>query len=350
MRLSALAFALLGARTVSAFASFAGANNYYAYALPSNERFALFQSMNAANMKVLRTFVNGVPAGQKNSDNVAVPDLEPNQIRVYDDTILDMIDELMVEAHAWNIKLLICIYDKNVLQSTGPYRAKYGEEGFYTNPAALDDYNQRITHMLNIHKNAHLNNQAWSFLGAYIFGYSVMNEPMINQGSGFFTQHLDWVCNVAAQIRANVGDRNQLILTGGNSAGTSVQSFFFSASCPAVDVVEIHDYTDGYDGYMQNAINQAKAANKKLIVGEWGSLVGSGRTANLQSNMQKINGWGIPWLYWEFITNPDPHQGEDYEINVVNGTDADYNTIKGFAQAAASSTNGVFDWSGALQL
>lgn len=65
---------------------------------------------------------------------------------------------------------------------------------------------------------------------------------------------------------------------------------------------------------MQNAINQAKAANKKLIVGEWGSLVGSGRTANLQSNMQKINGWGIPWLYWEFITNPDPHQGEDYEV------------------------------------
>lgn len=36
----------------SAFASFAGANNYFAYALPSNERFALFQSMNSANMKV----------------------------------------------------------------------------------------------------------------------------------------------------------------------------------------------------------------------------------------------------------------------------------------------------------
>ncbi|KZV91731.1 glycoside hydrolase, partial [Exidia glandulosa HHB12029] len=310
-----LAFAVAAATIplASAFASFAGANNYYAYALPSNERSALLQSMNAAGMKVLRTFVNGVGTGQKNSSNIAVNDLEPTTIRQYDDTILNKIDQLMVEAHAWNIKLLICIYDKNVLAARGPYKTKYTESGFYTSAAALDDYNQRITHMLNTHKNALLNNQPWSFLGAYIFGYSVMNEPMINQGAGFFTQHLDWVCKVAAQIRANVGDKNQLIFTGGNSAGTSVQSFFFSSSCPAIDVVEIHDYTDGYDSYMQNAINQAKASGKKLIVGEWGSLVGSGRTANLQSNMQKINGWGIPWLYWEFITNPDPHQGEDYE-------------------------------------
>jgi len=29
----------------------------------------------------------------------------------YDDTILNAIDQLMVEAHAWNIKLLICVYD-----------------------------------------------------------------------------------------------------------------------------------------------------------------------------------------------------------------------------------------------
>lgn len=40
----------------------------------------------------------------------------------------------------------------------------------------IDHLSQRITHMLNIHKNAHVNNQSWSFLGAYIFGYSVMNE------------------------------------------------------------------------------------------------------------------------------------------------------------------------------
>jgi hypothetical protein len=75
--------------------------------------------------------------------------------------------------------------------------------------------------------------------------------------------------------------------------------------------VAIHDYTEcvevlcvridfrvtqtdlihgsGYDSYMPAAINQAKAAGKKLIVEEWGSLVGSGRTANLNSNVRALS-------------------------------------------------------------
>lgn len=69
-----------------------------------------------------------------------------------------------------------------------------------------------------------------------------------------------------------------------------------------------------YDNFMTSAVNSAKASGKKLIVQEWGSLFGSGRTANLQSNIQKINNYKVPWIYWQIITNPDPHQGEDYEV------------------------------------
>lgn len=66
---------------------------------------------------------------------------------------------------------------------------------------------------------------------------------------------------------------------------------------------------------MSSAVSQAKAAGKKLIIEEWGSLYGSGRTPNLLSNIQKINNYKVPWLYWQLITNPDPHYGEDYEVN-----------------------------------
>jgi hypothetical protein len=45
------------------------------------------------------------------------------------------------------------------------------------------------------------------------------------------------------------------------------------------------NFNSGYDSYMPSAITQAQAAGKKLIVEEWGSLVGSGRTANLNSNV-----------------------------------------------------------------
>lgn len=72
----------------------------------------------------------------------------------------------------------------------------------------------------------------------------------------------------------------------------------------------------GYDSYLPSAVSAAQAAGKKLIVEEWGSLVGSGRDSNLQSNVDKINSYGVPWLYWELITNNDPGQGQDYEVSL----------------------------------
>ncbi|KAF8826204.1 hypothetical protein HHX47_DHR6000617 [Lentinula edodes] len=343
----ALSFFLLAPSGASAANSFAGANNYYAYALPESDRITLLDGMQAAGMKVLRTWVSGQTAGQKKSDSVAVPDLEANGIGNYDDTILNLIDQLMVDAHARGIKLLIGMYDQNSLQAGDIYGRTYGVEGFYTSSVAIDAFNQRITHILNIHKNSLLDNQPWSELGGYIFGYEAQNEPMIFDQS-FYLDHLSWICNSALQIRNNVGDTNQLIFTGGGSAASSVQSVFFSSSC-AIDVVAVHDYNDDYDNFMSSAISEAKAAGKKILVEEWGSLApsGSARTANIESNVQKINNYKVPWFYWELITNPDPGEGQDYEIE-VNG--ADWSTISGLADTTAAITNAAFDFSASLAL
>ncbi|KAG5638029.1 hypothetical protein H0H81_002230 [Sphagnurus paluster] len=283
---------LLSARSVVCANSFTGANNYYAYSLPDAQRYALLDGMKAAGMKVLRTWVTGHEAGQKGSNSRKVLDLEANGIRNYNDTILDLVDQLMVDAHARGIKLLI----ENSLQAGDIYGKKYGQTGFYTNPSAIDDFNQRITYILNIHKNKLLGNRPWSELSAYIFGLEAQNEPMIFDQT-FYKNNLAWICNTAKQIRNNVGDKKQLIFTGGGSAASSVQSIFFTSSC-AVDVVAIHDYNDDYDDFMKSAVDQAKAAGKKLIIEEWGSLYGGGRTANLQSNIQKINNYKAPWIYW----------------------------------------------------
>uniref|UniRef100_A0A0W0F991 mannan endo-1,4-beta-mannosidase n=1 Tax=Moniliophthora roreri TaxID=221103 RepID=A0A0W0F991_MONRR len=326
--------------------SFAGANNYYIYSLPDADRHAILDGMQAAGMKVLRTWVTGHDAGQKGSNSRAVPDLEHNGIGTYDETILDQIDQLMVDAHARGIKLLIGMHDKNSLQAGDIYGQRYGDRNFYTDPDAINNFNQRITHILNIHKNKLLSNRPWSELGGYIFGYESQNEPMIFD-QDFYKAHLSWICSTSQQIRNNVGDRNQLIFTGGGSAAASVQSFFFSGSCPAVDVVAIHDYNDDYDNFMANAVSQAQAAGKKLIIEEWGSLVGGGRTANLNSNIQKINNFKVPWLYWELISNPDPHQGEDYEIQ-VNG--ADWSILSAGSRTTAGLTGAPFDFSVSLAL
>ncbi|THU76947.1 glycoside hydrolase family 5 protein [Dendrothele bispora CBS 962.96] len=336
--------ALILGRTVAAANSFAGANNYYAYGLPDTERHALLDAMKSAGMKVLRTWVSGHTAGQKGSNSAAVNDLEHDGLGTYDDAILKQIDQLMVDAHDRGIKLLIGMYDQNSLLAKDLYGQKFGTSGFYTNPDAIKIFNQRITHILT-HKNSLLDNRPWSELGGYIFGYEAQNEPMIFD-QNLYQDHLSWICDTAKQIRNNVDDKDQLIFTGGGSAAASVQSAFFDADC-AIDVIAIHDYNDDYNNFMSNAVSQAKSAGKKLIVEEWGSAVGSGRVANLQSNIQAINKFKVPWLYWQLITNPDPHEGEDFEIEVKG---EDWDTISTGSLQTASLTDAPFDFSASLAL
>ncbi|EPQ51226.1 glycoside hydrolase [Gloeophyllum trabeum ATCC 11539] len=327
--------------------SWTGANNYYVYTLPTGEQETLFQAMSDAGMKVLRTWVTGLDAGQKDSDNSAVGDLEHGGLGNYDDHVLDLIDQTMVIAHNYGVKLLIGMHDVNALEAGDAYSQAAGSaEAFYTDETTIEAFNNRITYILNVHKHQTLG-QPWSELGSYIFGLEAQNEPMIFD-QNFYTSHLDWICNTAKQIRGNVGNPDMLILTGGGSGSASVQSTFFDSSC-AIDVVAIHDYNDDWDNFMSNAVSQAQAAGKKLLVEEWGSLYSSddaSRLANLENNIQKINNYGVPWLYWELITNPDPHYGQDYEIE-VNG--ADWSTLESESKSTAGVT-AAFDFSAALAL
>ena len=93
-------------------------------------------------------------------------------------------------------------------------------------------------------------------------------------------------------------------------------------------------------------MSAAQKAGKRLIVEEWGSLYGSGQVANMQDNVKKMNSFGVPWLYWELITNPDPHEGEDYEIQVGG---ENWSTLKTLS-VQTSGVSGAFDWSGPLAL
>lgn len=68
--------------------------------------------MKAANLKVVRVFVGSIYANAKGSGNVAVNDVEPNTLGVYDDTILQKIDQLMVECQARGMKLQIVLHDR----------------------------------------------------------------------------------------------------------------------------------------------------------------------------------------------------------------------------------------------
>ncbi|KAJ7917086.1 glycoside hydrolase family 5 protein [Mycena leptocephala] len=318
--------------------------NYFAYALPDADRYALLDGMKASGMRVLRTWVSGNSASQKGSGSIAVPDLESGEIGKYDDTILDKIDQLMVDAHDREIKLLIGMYDQNALKANDTYGKMFGAQQFYTDPGVLSTFrynafSNRIKYILTTHQNKLLGNQPWSALASHIFGLEAQNEPMIFLPDAFQEQNWPWICNASQMANKKI-----LILSGGNDAQKSVQPLFLESSC-AVDVISIHDYDSDFSKWMPQAISQAETAGKRLLVEEWGSKVGTDREANLATNIKALADLGVPWLYWQFITNPDQHQEDDFEIQ-VNGTD--WKTIANAAMATANT--GPFDFSDALAL
>ena len=82
-----------------------GCDSYFLYAMSEPDRIAHLSAMHDAGMKVVRIFVTGVGKGSKGSSATDVPDLEPETVGVYDDTILEKIDQLLYEAVSYGVKL-----------------------------------------------------------------------------------------------------------------------------------------------------------------------------------------------------------------------------------------------------
>lgn len=97
-----------------------GASSYFLHALQTPDRLAVLNAMQAANLKVVRIFIGSIYANAKGSGNVAVPDVEPKTLGVYDDTILLKIDQLMVECQARGMKLQIALHDRCAFQASLP--------------------------------------------------------------------------------------------------------------------------------------------------------------------------------------------------------------------------------------
>ncbi|KXN87162.1 Transcription elongation factor SPT5 [Leucoagaricus sp. SymC.cos] len=315
---------------------FAGANSYFLWALSASDRAQVLDAMKAADMKrwfslpernenithkglVLRIFIARIAAGAKGSSAVGVPDLESVVVGQYDDTILNKIDQLAVEAHARDIKLVIAMHDRYALGcwDTDAYVAKYNlpvtncngvpdSSTFYTNSNAIADYDNRLRHILNFQSPNF--GVPWKQLSDAIFAFEIENE-----GMGHMNQVApNWWCDRANTIRSVLGNSGTQISTGGGTdLPTSLQSQFWS--CANLQIIALHDYNLDTN-YVASHVDAAKPlainSGKRMLYEEFGALGGS-----KQSQIQSITNWlmatGVPWMYWEIMK---PGQGSnDYE-------------------------------------
>ncbi|KAI0638993.1 glycoside hydrolase [Trametes polyzona] len=341
--------------------SFAGSNLYYAPGIRPDTRTTLLDGLQSAGLKVLRVWLDGQSFTQKGTDIDPFPDLEPSKIcngdaSCYDDTVLERLDDFMIDSQAHGIKLIITMHSFNALQAGDVYGAEFGTGFFYEQDAPQKAFDARLVHILNhVHKTL---GRPWKELSGYIFGFEAENEAMIGKGQQYIQQHQQWQCDRAQTIRGQLGDNSGiLVMTGGESFLTeSVQPDWLK--CAALDLISIHAYGVGdlQTSALKPFVQQAQAAGKKLIMEEWGAcffntennncpngdaLPTDARNANIKAFAGAITGAGLPWLYWEVIPNADPHDGSDYEIGIGGPS---WSTLQGVAQAA-SQAPGAFDFS-----
>ncbi|KAI0809250.1 glycoside hydrolase [Irpex lacteus] len=341
--------------------SFAGSNLYYAAGLSAAERTTLLNGLQSAGMKVLRVWLDGQSQSQKGTNINPFPDLEPTQIcngdeSCYNDTVLERLDDFMIDAHAHGIKLLISMHSFNALQAGDVYGKEFGTGYFYEQDYPQQAFDKRLQHILN-HVHTSLG-KPWKGLNDYIFAFEAENEAMIGKGQQYIIDHQYWQCDRATTIKNELnGNTGILVTTGGESwMDESVQPDWLS--CPALDVISIHAYGTGdyATSAIQTYVSRAQAAGKKLIMEEWGAcyfttennncptgsvLSTSTRNQNIKTWASQITAAGLPWLYWQVIPNADPHFGNDYEIGIG---DASWSTLQAAAQAAGQA-NAAFDFS-----
>ncbi|KAI5925019.1 beta-1,3-mannanase [Camillea tinctor] len=286
----------LAAKALGA-SSFAGSELYYAAGLNTTQQEYLFSNLQDSGIKVLRVWLE------------ADSTLKGSEPGVWNDEVLNRLDDVMVTAQRYGIKLWISIHSYNTLLGNGDfYGAWYGTSDFYTNNDAISYFKNRIAHVLS-HANPN-NGKTWAESPEYIFGFEAQNEA--DQPNTHPDTTVTWQCTMAQALKTALRDSPSILVGtgGGGWVDSSLPTGLFS--CAALDVLAIHAYgaADLTTTKLGPRVTQAQAAGKKLILQEWGGADGgvldaAARDANPRSWADAANQEGIPWMYWQ-----------DYEIGV----------------------------------
>jgi mannan endo-1,4-beta-mannosidase len=163
---------------VFAATSFAGSNLYYAAGLTTDQQHTLFSKLQSVGVKVLRVWVDGQTGTVKGTAINGFAGLENDGPAQWNnDEVLNRLDDVMVNAHQYGIKLLISMHSYNTLSANNDFYGRwYGTGYFYTDTNAINYFKQRIAHIM-AHVNPH-NGKAWSQSSEYIFAFEAQNEAM----------------------------------------------------------------------------------------------------------------------------------------------------------------------------
>ncbi|KAL8283497.1 hypothetical protein RQP46_005600 [Phenoliferia psychrophenolica] len=281
---------------------FYGASSYYIHALPTTERLAILDALVEGGFSTVRVFIASVYAGNKGSNNIKVDDLEPNQIGTYDDTILTLVDQLMLECSSRGLKLVIALSDRYALgfwstdayalqlkivkPSTSGAQQVSDAKTFYTDSGAIKSFESRLKHIME-HVNDKMGGKKWKELSGVVYAFEPQNEP---QGHMSLVSP-SWSCDRSSYLRSLLPASSPILISSGGGIDLATSLGSWATSCSSIDVISVHDY--GTD---------PKNTVPALVKARDG--VAKGKVVMLEA--------GMPWMVWEVVK---PGKGEsDFEI------------------------------------
>ncbi|GAA5954681.1 hypothetical protein JCM10213_006480 [Rhodosporidiobolus nylandii] len=300
-----------------------GVSSYFLFALSASDRAIVLDAIQAGGFKVVRIFVASVLDNNKGCGNSGVNDLEHAGVGIYDDTILEKIDQLMVECKDRGLKLMIALSDRYALGywSTDAYALKLNivqpnssgaqkvanAAAFYTSSSAIGWFDNRLKHIMQ-HKNGQLGGRTWAELDDVIYAVEPQNEPQGHMAMASST----WACDRAALLKSLLPSGSSIKVSSGGGITTSDSLGSWATSCSSFDVISVHDYgTSAWSTAAALAAARDNHPSKEIVMGEWG-MTGANKAALITQFREAFAAKNIPWMYWQ-ITKPGAGAG-DFEI------------------------------------
>ncbi|KAI9338282.1 glycoside hydrolase superfamily [Zopfochytrium polystomum] len=293
--------------------SFAGVNSYFLWALTEADQTKILDALVAAKYRAVRIFINHCWVTNKGSSSLAVDDLEDKAVGAYNDTVLVLVDALMVKCKARGLKLVIALHDRYSLGSfdSDAYYWQFGQDAsqFYSNSAAVAAFDARLQHALR-HRNGFLGGRAWRELDDVVLAFEPENEAFGHMSGAGGSAAAAWTCGRAGVIRAELpAGSGILVATGG---GTDFDSSATDAvmGCAAVDVVAVHSYGSDGGARLAGVVARAKSAGKRVVYEEFGST-GDWKASSNVAEAKAANAVGVPFFPWQVMIPGNPG---DYEF------------------------------------
>ncbi|TKA50408.1 hypothetical protein B0A53_06263 [Rhodotorula sp. CCFEE 5036] len=287
-----------------------GVSSYYLFALYDSDRYAVLDAIKSGGFSVVRIFIAGVGANNKGSNSRAVNDVEPNEVGVYDDTILGLVDQLMVDCKERGLKLLIALSDRyalgfwstdcyathlNIVQPGSFGAQKVADASkFYTDEWTISMFEKRLAHIMK-HSNALMGGRTWAELESVIFAVEPQNEP---QGHMLMASST-WACDRAAYLKSLI--KSNILVSSGGGITTTDSLGSWAVNCDSIDIVSVHDYGTSA-GVTASALASARSnhPDKQIIMGEWG-VAGANKAQIVAAFVAAFRDQGLSWMYWEVV-------------------------------------------------